>query len=99
MAYLIEPYRKGQTFATWVRRLTFHFQVKDGDKKHQMFMLGGEYQFNMTEKLYPTEAQLDEVLIQKLRERIDRTESVLVTKISHQFQNSAARRIGKRFHL
>ncbi|EAT43520.1 AAEL005051-PA [Aedes aegypti] len=91
MAYVvapnIEPYRKGQSFAGWMRRLTFHFRlnkIQDNDKKDQMFMLGGDYLFSMAEKLYPTEALLDEVayaeLVQKLKERLDRTDSVLLQR-------------------
>ncbi|EAT32631.1 AAEL015172-PA, partial [Aedes aegypti] len=91
MAYVvapnIEPYRKGQSFAGWLRRLTFHFRVnkiQDNDKKDQMFMLGGDYLFSMAEKLYPTEALLDEVayaeLVQKLKERFDRTDSILLQR-------------------
>ncbi|EAT44323.1 AAEL004296-PA [Aedes aegypti] len=91
MAYVvapnIEPFRKGQTFATWIRRLTYHFRVnkvQDNDKKDQMFLLGGDYLFSEAEKLYPTEALLDEVsyevLVQKLRERLDRTDSVLLQR-------------------
>ncbi|EAT41748.1 AAEL006657-PA [Aedes aegypti] len=89
MAYVvapnIEPFRKGQTF--WIRRLTYHFRVnkvQDNDKKDQMFLLGGDYLFSEAEKLYPTEALLDEVsyevLVQKLRERLDRTDSVLLQR-------------------
>ncbi|EAT32546.1 AAEL015327-PA, partial [Aedes aegypti] len=91
MAYVvapnIEPFRKGQTFATWIRRLTYHFRVnkvQDNDKKDQMYLLGGDYLFSEAEKLYPTEALLDEVsyevLVQKLRERLDRTDSVLLQR-------------------
>ncbi|EAT33894.1 AAEL013838-PA [Aedes aegypti] len=91
MAYVvapnIEPFRKGQTFATWIRRLTYHFRVnkvQDNDKKDQMFLLGGDYMFSEAEKLYPTKALLDEVsyevLVQKLRERLDRTDSVLLQR-------------------
>ncbi|EAT38482.1 AAEL009643-PA [Aedes aegypti] len=83
----IEPYRKGQSFASWVRRLAFHFRVNrvnENDKKDQMFLLGGDYLFSMAEKLYPTEALMDEVsyevLIQKLKERLDKTDSVLLQR-------------------
>ncbi|XP_062554830.1 uncharacterized protein LOC134219941 isoform X2 [Armigeres subalbatus] len=83
----IEPYRKGQTFATWIKRLAVHFRVnkvKDADKKDQMFILGGDYLFGVAEKLYPTEALMDEVeyetLVQKLKERLDRTDSVLIQR-------------------
>ncbi|XP_019542220.3 uncharacterized protein LOC109413002 [Aedes albopictus] len=91
MAYVvapnIEPFRKGQSFTTWVRRLTYHFRVnkvKEDERKDQMFMLGGDYLFSVAEKLYPTEALLDEVaydeLVQKLKERLDRTDSVLLQR-------------------
>lgn len=83
----IEPYRKGQSFSTWIRRLAVHFRVnkvKDEEKKDQMFLLGGDFLFTMAEKLYPTEAMLNEVtyevLTQKLKERLDKTDSVLLQR-------------------
>nr|XP_029716254.1 uncharacterized protein LOC109402721 [Aedes albopictus] len=83
----MEPYRKGQSFATWVRRLEIHFRVNKvdaGQKKDQMFLLGGDYLFCVAEKLYPTEVALEQVtyddLVQKLKEKLDKTESVLIQR-------------------
>ncbi|EAT40965.1 AAEL007361-PA [Aedes aegypti] len=83
----IEPYRKGQSFATWIRRLAFHFRVNkvdDGQRKDQMFLLGGDYLFSVAEKIYPKEALLEEVtyevLTQKLKEVLDKTDSVLLQR-------------------
>ncbi|XP_058454730.1 uncharacterized protein LOC131432459 [Malaya genurostris] len=83
----IEPYRKGQSFATWIKRLAVHFRVnkvKDNEKTDQMFILGGDFLFSMAEILYPTEAMMEEVsyeiLVQKLKERLDKTDSVLLRR-------------------
>lgn len=59
----MKPYRKGKSFATWVRRLEIHFRVnkvETGQKKDpEMFFLGGDYLFCAAEKLYSTEVALN----------------------------------------
>ncbi|XP_062701474.1 uncharacterized protein LOC134285192 [Aedes albopictus] len=97
MAYVlnpnIEPFRKGQSFSSWIKRLGFHFRVNkvnDDQKKDQMFLLGGDYLFSMADKLYPTEEMLDEVsyeiLIQKLKEKLDKTDSILLQRYNFSMQ-------------
>ncbi|XP_062714045.1 uncharacterized protein LOC134290849 [Aedes albopictus] len=83
----IEPFRKGQSFSTWIKRLGYHFRVNkvnDDQKKDQMFLLGGDYLFSMADKLYPTEEMLDgvsyEILVQKLKEKVDKTDSILLQR-------------------
>ncbi|XP_062547610.1 uncharacterized protein LOC134213072 [Armigeres subalbatus] len=39
----IDPYRKGQSFASWFKRLGYHFRINkvaDADKKDHLFLLG-----------------------------------------------------------
>ncbi|XP_062537769.1 uncharacterized protein LOC134206090 [Armigeres subalbatus] len=81
----IEPYRKGQSFASWIKRLSCHFRVnkvKENEKKYQMLLLGGDFLFNMADKLFPTDELLEElsyeVVVQKLKERLDNNDSVLL---------------------
>ncbi|XP_062535399.1 uncharacterized protein LOC134204621 [Armigeres subalbatus] len=83
----IDPYRKGQSFASWFKRLGYHFRinkVSDADKKDQMFLLGGDYLFEVAQNLYLSENLLDEApleeIVEKLKRRLDKSESALIQR-------------------
>ncbi|EAT40727.1 AAEL007561-PA [Aedes aegypti] len=83
----IDPYRKGQSFASWFKRLGYHFRVNkvaDENKKDQMFLLGGEYLFEVAQNLYLSEQLLDaaplEELVEKLKQKLDKTDSALIQR-------------------
>ncbi|EAT39790.1 AAEL008423-PA [Aedes aegypti] len=88
MAYVapnIDPYRKGQSFASWFKRLGYHFRINkvaDENKKDKMFLLGGEYLFEVAQNLYLSEQLLDaaplDELVQKLKQKLDKTDSALI---------------------
>lgn len=90
MAYVapnIDPYRKGQSFASWFKRLGYHFRINkvaDENKKDQMFLLGGEYLFEVAQNLYLSEQLLDaaplDELVQKLKQKLDKTDSALIQR-------------------
>ncbi|XP_062702704.1 uncharacterized protein LOC109414595 [Aedes albopictus] len=83
----IDPYRKGQSFASWFKRLGYHFRINkvaDENKKDQLFLLGGEYLFEVAQNLYLSEELLDaaplDELVQKLKQKLDKTDSALIQR-------------------
>ncbi|XP_029731935.1 uncharacterized protein LOC109423059 isoform X2 [Aedes albopictus] len=90
MAYVspnIDPYRKGQSFASWYKRLGYHFRINkvaEENRKDQMFLLGGEYLFEVAQNLYLSEQLLDaaplEELVEKLKQKLDKTDSALIQR-------------------
>ncbi|XP_062550769.1 uncharacterized protein LOC134215640 [Armigeres subalbatus] len=90
MAYVasnIDLYRKGQSFSSWFKRLGYHFRINkvaDADKKDHMFLLGGDYLFEVAQNLYFSERLLDEApleeLIEKLKRKLDKMDSALIQR-------------------
>ncbi|XP_062533152.1 uncharacterized protein LOC134202085 [Armigeres subalbatus] len=83
----IDPYRKGQSFASWFTRLGYHFRVNkvaEADRKDQMFLLGGDFLFEVAQSLYLNEQLLDaapfDELIAKLKQKLDKTDSALIQR-------------------
>ncbi|XP_062557386.1 uncharacterized protein LOC134222259 [Armigeres subalbatus] len=83
----IDPYRKGQSFASWFKRLGYHFRVNkvaDADKKDQMFLLGGDYLFEVAQNLYFSEQLLDDApldeMIDKLKQKLDKSDTALIQR-------------------
>nr|XP_029727787.1 uncharacterized protein LOC109409104 [Aedes albopictus] len=83
----IDPYRKGQSFASWFKRLGYHFRVnkvEEADRKDQMFLLGGDFLFEVAQSLYLSDELLDaapfDELIEKLKQKLDKTDSALIQR-------------------
>ncbi|XP_058833635.1 uncharacterized protein LOC131691339 isoform X2 [Topomyia yanbarensis] len=91
MAAMIEPYRRGSSFANWVERLGYFFDmnnVKEHAKKAHFITLSGPIVFSELKLLFPTTNLSDvsyETMIDKLKSRFDKTESELIQR--YKFNN------------
>lgn len=83
----LEPFRRGNSFADWVERLGFLFnmnKIPDDEKRDHFVTLSGPVIFKELKLLYPN-TKLAEVpyeeMISKLKARLDKTESDLVQRL------------------
>lgn len=83
----LEPYRRGSSFADWVDRLRFFFNMNKvaEDAKRDIFItLSGPVIFKELRLLYPNtdlETISYEEMVKKLKARLDKTESDLVQRL------------------
>lgn len=82
----IEPYRKGNSFADWIERLGYFFEVngvQDEMKKAHLITLSGQTVFTELKLLFPngalTAASYDD-MVTRLKSRFDKTETDIIQR-------------------
>lgn len=87
MATMIEPYRKGSSFAEWVLRLEYCFianEISEVRKKAFFISLGGQAVFKELSLLYPN-LDIANVtyndMVARLKTRFDKTESDIIQRL------------------
>lgn len=89
VAFTMEPYRRGASFADWYTRMKYFFrvnQVKDDDKMAYFITMSGPVIFSEIKLLFPAgdfeESSLDDI-VAKLKNRLDKTDPDMVQR--HKF--------------